>query len=411
MRSAIFLLLVAISVTGCGLLADAIENKLQPKNPVEQAKERANSALRDRFLQSIGVDPSLFSEPQPLSFAETVSVGASLEQTSVPSSLRFNERKGFRLSDFQDYMWSTYGVRLREEKSQEDPETGNRITWFYQVHEDIKVFGTYYRAVAAPNGEIKQAFGTVYDDITVSTKASLSANASFAALKNEHPEVTDWQSVAAENFSTDTLPAAAAVYVDEGLVVLPRTLNVDKRDELCRRYTVGGISNSSEEDIFLGATTAGIRLRLSLVLAQNCNHRHQLVTTEVPTLFHGRRRIPLNHHCIENPTLMYRGEARLAFGLRTMPKIVQYYSLDNSDLDEAYAGFRNIQFRAPFDKSEFINNEIICETAQFTCNNYHKKGYFDGYWALKETLDYYAESFGRRDYRTLTGDRLTVKFG
>ncbi|MEM9259843.1 MAG: M4 family metallopeptidase, partial [Bacteroidota bacterium] len=202
-----------------------------------------------------------------------------------------------------------------------------------------------------------------------------------------------------------------AVYIDEGLVVLPRTLNEDKRDELCRRFTVGGISDSSEEDIFLGATTAGIRLRLSLVLTQNCTHRHQLVTTEVPTLFHGRRRIPLNHHCLEHPTLMDKGEAMLAFGLRTTPKFVQYYSLDNSDLDEAYAGFRNIQFRAPFDKSEFIDNEIICETAQFTCNDYHEKGYFDGYWALKETLDYYAESFGRRDYRTLTGDRLTVKFG
>ncbi|MEM9931231.1 MAG: hypothetical protein AAF840_15550, partial [Bacteroidota bacterium] len=288
------LLLVSL-ITGCGLVADSltgdIKNKLSPRQVLEQ---KAGDALRDEFFGAIGIDPQAFGEGQPLNRRETVSETLPVAFTEVPGMLRFHNRAGFRLNNFIGYMRSTYGVQLTAERSSTDPLTGGRIYRLKQLHEGLEVYGAFYRAISNQQEEITRATGHVYDSLQdVSFQVTLKEEEVLAPLKAAYPSISEWVIATNDTFRIDPLPTNTAIIYPAKLMVMPKALHPEERNELVAKYRVVGLSYLEDDQVFLGANRAGIIKITTNVRTQAAKeYGVSASTAKVNTRFYGRRTIP-----------------------------------------------------------------------------------------------------------------------
>lgn len=404
--------LLLVCLTGCGLVADTIMDNGKRQGPAEKIKNATNQALRDRFITAIGLDASMFQDPQPRDFSETVGTDLPLPKTNVPGELRFYDRAGFNLSAFLQFMRETYSVELAVSTSELEERTGNRITGLRQLHDGIEVFGAYYRVIAGKDGNVHKAFGTVYDNIAVAKAADLYQDEALAPLKAAYPEVEKWVVASQKTDAYAQIPTGTAIIYPGTLYVLPAGIHPDGQHELTVAHHVAGGTPASFEQVFLGAITPGVRHKIDLIRRNDCPHREKIVEREVNTLFHGKQKISVTHNCLPKVPNDLEPHFKTDFGLEHLPSPLNYYALSANPLsDKSHPNFLNIDLKGlRITEKDTLFQGIQCHRQDFSCNSAREKGYLDAYWGLAKSNEFFRKEYGRTDLMT-EKDKITVYFG
>jgi len=401
-----FLSLLLLLVSGCGLAADAITSKAQGKAPVQSARESANEALRDRFLDAIGIDASFFQNAQPPDISETITTELPQEFTTVPGQLYFHQQKDFKLPDFLRYMRQTYGVQLAVTRSQLDDLTGNRISTFRQLHGQAEVYGAYYKAIANSDDEITQAFGKVYDGIEVADQPDLYQEQALAPLKTAHKAVTKWIILQQDQPIPTKVSANTAVVHPGKLYVLPQDLHPKNRHELTVGHQIDGIPTGDKSLVFLGAIEPGVCQRLAIKQRQ-CATTKEIVTTTVRTAHYGFQDLTTTKICHGQLPDTLETKLQLRFGDHGVTLPFHLYSLDRLIGSPDGQASLYVDFKTTDTLFPALNNYPVSLDNSWSDSDYTTHGYTDAAWAIQQTNTYFTERHRRTDFQT-ADDTLSI---